>query len=68
MSRGCQRAESVGTAVAGGGAAWRLFSVETRRLDLSKSAVNRYLRAIWPSSGLGFGLMFPILSTRFGKK
>jgi hypothetical protein len=27
------------------GAAWRLFSVETRRLALSKSAVNHYLRA-----------------------
>jgi hypothetical protein len=27
------------------GAAWRLFSVETRRIDLSKSAVNHYLRA-----------------------
>ena len=27
------------------GAAWPLFSVETKRLVLSKSAVNHYLRA-----------------------
>jgi TPR repeat protein len=36
------------------GAAWRLFSDETNQLELSKSGVNHYFRAIWPSIRLGF--------------
>jgi hypothetical protein len=43
MSRGCLALGRPGQLWLG--AAWRLFSVKTRRLAMSKSAVNHYLRA-----------------------